>query len=231
METDELIDLLAQDATPIRPLAAPWLRTITWLAASVMYVLLLTIFLSPRVSRVTSIHAPRFWLEQVAALTTAIAAAAAALESVIPGRSRRAWLLPVAPLGLWIGISAWACTRDWMVNGSESLIVHSDWTCLIAMVLGAALPATVIAFMLRGGAPLAPRATAALAALAVAGLGSVTACIARPFPHATTATVLAWHFGTLLIFVSAGACVGGHLLGWRLTPSVASVIGRSSARA
>jgi len=230
MDTDELIEILARDAAPVRRLAAPWLRTVTWLVMSGLYVALLIAFMSPSLDRLAGIRAPRFWLEQAAALTTGIAAAAAALMSVVPGRTNRAWLLPVGPLGVWIGALVWGSVQDGMTRGSAGLVVHSDWPCVVAMVVGALLPAAAIVFMLRRGAPLTPRVTAAFAGLAVAGLSSVAACLSRPSPHGTTMTVLVWHFGTLLLLTSVAASAGRHLLGWRLTPLVASAIGGSSWR-
>jgi hypothetical protein len=225
MNTDELIEMLARDATPVRRLAAPWLRTATWLVMSGLYVALLIVLMSPSLDRITGIGAPRLWLEQVAALTTGIAAAAAALMSVVPGRAHRPWLLPIVPLGLWIGIVLWGCVRDWTAGGSAGLVVHSDWPCVLAMVLGALLPATAMAVMLRRGAPLAPRVTAASAGLAAAALSSVAACLSRPTPHSTTVTVLIWHFGTLLVLTSVAAWAGRYLRGWRLTPAVAAALG------
>lgn len=230
MDTNELIEILARDATPVRRLPVPWLRTAIWLAISGLYVALLIVLMSPNVDRLAGIRAPRFWLEQVAALTTGIAAAAAALMSVVPGRTRRPWLLPAAPLALWIGTLAWGCVQDWAARGTAGLVVSSDWPCIVAIAAGALLPGAAMALMLRRGAPLTPRATAAFAGLAVGGLSSVTACLSRPTPHPTTVTVLVWHVGMLVVLAAAAAWAGRHLLVWRLPPHVAAAVGTSSWR-
>jgi hypothetical protein len=221
MRTDALIQMLVEDVVPVRPLAGPWRRAVVWLTISLASVLLVVVFMSPNPARIANIRALRFWLEQAAALTTGIAAAAAALTSVVPGHSRRAWLLPVGPVAVWVGTLAWGCVRDWAQRGSAGLVIHSDWPCVAAMMLSAMLPATAIAIMLRRGAPLTPRATAAFAGLAVAGFSSVTACLSRPSPHGTTATVLVWHFGTALALVSVAAWAGRYLREWYLAPSIA----------
>ena len=140
MRTDELIARLALDARPVRPLPEPRMRATLWLAASAAYVLLLIALMSPDPARLAGIRAPRFWLEQLAAFATAITAAVAALASVIPGRSRRAWLLPIAPLLLWIATLAWGCIGDVTGKGLGGMTVYSDWPCLVAMMTGAALP-------------------------------------------------------------------------------------------
>jgi hypothetical protein len=225
MQTDELIEILVRDAAPIRRLAPPWRRTAVWLALSLAYVSLL-VLVSPSLPRITAIRAPRFWLEQAAALTTGIAAATFALISVVPGGSRRARLLPLAPLTAWIGTMAWGVLRDSATRGSAALFVHSDWPCVAAMLMGALLPAITLAVMLRRGALLTPGATAGSAGFAVAAMGSVTACLSRPAPHGTTMTVLVWHIGTALVLASAAAWSGRYVGEWRLTPSTVSAVGR-----
>jgi hypothetical protein len=75
--------------------------------------------------------------------------------------------------------------------------------------------------MLRRGAPPMPRASAAFAGLAVGGFSSMTACLSRPSPHGTTATVLVWHLGVVLVMASAAAWAGRYLREWPLTPAIA----------
>lgn len=214
MNTDELIERLARDTVPVRPLPTPIARTVTWLALSVASVLVLLSLLSSDVGHIATMRPPRFWLEQLAAFSTGVAAAIAALVSVVPGRSRRAWLLPIASAVTWMGILAWGCIRDAEVKGSSGLTIYPDWPCVVAMVLGAVVPVIVMMTMLRRGAPLTPRATAAFTALAGAGLSSVAACVSRPSPHPTTITVVAWHLGTLAMLVLVGALVGRRLFRW-----------------
>ena len=117
-----------------------------------------------------------------------------------------------------------------MPSERHSYRIAEQIPCLVAMVLGALLPAAAIAVMLRRGAPLTPSATAGFAGLAVAGLSSVTACLSRPSPHGTTMTVLVWHFGTLLVLTSVAAWAGRYVRGWRLTPAVTAALGDPSWR-
>lgn len=78
--------------------------------------------------------------------------------------------------------------------------------------LGGALPAWAMARMLRYGAPLTPRVTSALVALAAAGLANVGACISHP--HPSSAVVLLWHGATVAALVAASAWAGQHLISW-----------------
>ena len=85
MDTDGLINELAANATPVRPLPNPWMRTGLWLAIAFPYVALVIILMSPRPDLATQLADPRFQVEQVAALATAILAAAAAFTCVVSG--------------------------------------------------------------------------------------------------------------------------------------------------
>jgi hypothetical protein len=102
MDTDGLIDQLAANATPVRPLPGPWKRTGLWLAIALPYVALVVILMSPRPDLAMQLADPRFQVEQVAALATAILAAAAAFTCVVSGRSRAICLLPLIPLAVWL---------------------------------------------------------------------------------------------------------------------------------
>lgn len=231
MDTNELIEILADDAAPVRPLVAPWLRTAIWFAISAAYVAVLIAAMSPNGSPFGAIRLPRFWLEQAAALGTGVAAAAAALLSVIPGRSRHWRIIPAIPLALWLAILASGCIRDWAQRGAAGLAVQTDWPCTIAMLLGAFVPIGAMMLMVRRGAPLTPIATAAFAGLAGAAVSSVVACVSRPAPHATTMTVVVWHLGTLLAMVSIAAWSGRRMLGWPMSARLTAALANGSAHA
>jgi len=228
MKTNELIEILTDDATPARPLRAPWRRTALWFAVSGGYAAALIAIMSHDTTWFTRISLSRFWLEQATALTTGVAAAAAALLSVIPGRSSRWQIAPAIPLALWLAILALGCLRDWDARGAAGLLVGTDWPCTMAMLLGAFVPVAAMMVMVRRGAPLMPSATAAFAGLAGAALSSVVACVSRPAPHATTMTVVVWHLSTLLVLVFTTVLFGRHLLEWPLHPRLTAMLAKSS---
>jgi hypothetical protein len=156
---------------------------------------------------------PRFVIEQFAALATGITAGLAAFASVVPGFNRRALLLPLLPLAVWLGSIGTGCATSWIQFGPAGLAVTPDWACVRAIALIGLAPAIVIAFMLRRGAPLMPHMTAALGGLAAAGLGSFGLRLC----HAEDASVmvLIWQVGTVALLTAAAALAGRWLLGWR----------------
>jgi hypothetical protein len=213
MDTEKLIERLAEAVEPVRPLSRPWARTAAWLLAAIPYVALVVLAVSPRADLLAKASEWRYLVEQLAALATGIAAAAAAFATTIPGYDRRILFLPALPLAIWLGSLGEGCVQDWIQFGPDGLSLRPDWFCFPAIVLVGAVPAIAMAIMLRRGAPLTPHITTALGGLAAAGLGNFGL---RLF-HSQDASlmVLVWQVGTVFILTAFAAWAGQYLLNWR----------------
>lgn len=213
MNTEGLIERLAANADPVRPLAAPWIRAAVWLAIAIPYVALVVAMMTPRGDLAAKLSDFRYLLEQTAALSTGIVAAAVAFTSIIPGYDRRIALLPLAPLGIWLASLGEGCVQAWMRNGAQGLSLTSDFVCIPAIALVGALPALAMVVMLRKGAPLRPHISAALGGLAAAGLGNFGL---RLFHHQDASLmVLVWQMGTVFLLTMLSGAAGALLLDWR----------------
>lgn len=212
MNTDHLIERLAQDLPPAPALRPPWVRAGWWLLGAIAYLGALTLMMTSRADVEANGTGWRFMLPQVAALATAAAAAAAALASTVPGSSRRALWLPAIAATVWIGSLVAGAVQEWGLPGSAGLAAPREWRCVAMIVAGGVLPALAMLGMLRHGAPLTPRLTAALAVLAAAGLANVGACLSHP--HPSSATTLAWHGATILALLGLAVWSGRAMLGW-----------------
>jgi hypothetical protein len=213
MDTDELIKRLVADLRPVRPLRPPWARAVLWMGIALPYVAAVVWNKLMMVDAAQAGADARFIVEQAATLATALTAAIAAFRSVIPGFDRRILLLPVAPLGLWLASVGHGCVQDWLRLGADGLTIRPDWDCLpMAAVIGIVPAATIVA-MLRRGAPLHPRVTLTLAALAVASVAN----FGLQFAHARDASimVLTWHLGAAAVLSALGGWLGVRVLGWR----------------
>src|SRR5215510_13193127 len=162
MDTEKLIERLAEVVEPVRPLARPWIRMGAWLLVAIPYVALVVIVVSPRADLISKASEWRYVIEQLAALATGITAAFA---TVIPGYDRKLVFLPALPLAIWLGSLGDGCLEDWIHLGPNGLSLRPDWFCFPAIVLVGAVPAIAMAVMLRRGAPLTPHITAALGGL------------------------------------------------------------------
>ena len=166
METDRLIQQLVQGSGEIPRLSPPSTRTAIWLALAMPYVALVVTMMTLRADLAAKLTDPAYLIEQIAALSTGIAAGFAAFASTIPGLDRRFLMLPALPFGIWLGSLSLGCFRAWLIFGPDGLSIYPDWMCLPAIVLVGIIPAIVIALMLRRGAPLTPHLTTALGGLA-----------------------------------------------------------------
>jgi hypothetical protein len=221
MDTNKLIARLAADATPVRPLAAPWVRMLVWLAISLPYVAAVVLLMPPEVNLAQALRDKQFLVEQAATLATAVMAAIAAFGSVVPGYDRRLFLLPLAPLALWLASLGEGCVQDWLRAGADGLHVRADWDCLLPAALIAIIPAMAMVILLRRGAPLLPRVTLALAALAMAALANFAL---RLFHLGDLSImVLFWHLGSAAVLSVIAAWFGPYVLRWRHDERLAGI--------
>jgi len=212
METDQLVQCLVAQVEPVRRLPPPWRRSLLWLNLSLLYIAVVA-----GIHLVASGEAGpigvRLVLEQAAMLATAVTAAIAAFSSVVPGRDRRYLLVPLGPLSVWLVTLGQGCLHDWQTHGAAGLLPGSDWDCALPAVILGILPAIAMVVMLRRGAPLVPRMSMGLGALAVAALASLGL---RVF-HAGdfSIQILVWHLGGATVLAVAVSQTGHRLLNWR----------------
>jgi hypothetical protein len=218
LETNQLIHQIAGGAEPVRRLAAPWRRAAIWLAISLPYAAAMVLLRSMHVNAADPFSDWQFLVEEGAILLTAITAVTAAFCSVVPGYSRKMLLLPLLPLAVWLATLGNGCAQEWLRLGAAGLRLRMDWDCLPPAAMIGAVPAIVIVAMLRRGAPLYPRATMALAALAVAAL--VNFMLRIYHVGDVSIMVLVWHFGSVVVFSLLAGWIGTLLLNWNRVRSV-----------
>ena len=213
MDTETLIARLSAEAQPVRPLMPPWRRAAIWLAICVPPLVAVVALHGLSIDAAGFLADQRLLIEELAILATAISAAVAAFASVVPGRSQRWLWLPAIPLAIWLATVGKGCLDDFAALGPAGLRIRVDVECFLPMVMIGTLPAIAIVMMLRGGAPLRPRVTLVLAALATAAVANAGL---RLF-HAgdISIKVLVWHFGLIGVLLAVAAAAGPTLLPWR----------------
>ena len=217
MKTDALIDSLARDAGPVRPLASPARRIWGWLAIALGFALAMVWAIGARPDLAERLQEGRFLLEQGAALATAITAAMAALALTMPDAARFWRWLPVIPAAAWLGTLGLGCLRDWAQMGPEGLRLTPDPECFVYITLIGSLPMLALVLMLRKGAPLRPSWTLALAALAAAAIGNVALRLFHTQDAALM--VLVWQVGAVALIAGIAALSGRAVLRWPGVPA------------
>jgi hypothetical protein len=211
--TDDLIRQLSRDVPPAPPLRHPFLRAAAWVTGAALYVALVVAWMAPAGALATHWSDVSFTLQQLAAAATAFTAAAAAFSMTIPGRGRATLFVSIAAAGVWVGLVLSGCIQDWIAAGRAGLALRSDWPCVAGILMTGAVPALALAAMLRRGAPLVPRTTTALGAIAITSLASAGMCLAQS--HERDVIVLAWHGATIVSVSVLAAIAGRAILNWK----------------
>jgi hypothetical protein len=214
MNTDHVIERLAQDLSPAARLAAPWIRAAWWLIGAAAYFGLLAWMMGSPSDAVSRGPTAVFSFSQMAAMVTAAAAVVAAFASSVPGYHRRIFLFPALAAAGWLGSLTTGALHE-STRGDVILAVPGEWGCVAMIVVGGAVPAFAMTVMLRRGAPLTPALTAGTGMLGVATLASVSACVSQP--HPSDAVTLLWHGTAILAVVLLAAWGACSALRWRTT--------------
>jgi hypothetical protein len=220
LRTDELIRALASDGHPVQRLPHPMQRAVTWLLMSAVYVAAVVLAYRALGENVRMAGGASYLTEQLATIATALTAAVAAFCCVVPGRSRLIALAPLLPLAAWLLSMGDACAGIARVFVGGGIGAEGGWECLPPSVIVGFGPALVMVAMLRRGAPLYPRATMLLGALAAAALGNLGL---RLFHEGdVTPVMLAWQLAAAVVLASLAGLLAPRILAWpraRLRPA------------
>ena len=200
---DELIDRLAADAKPVRPLASPLKRALKTLALLALGGGI-AVLARGDAERLLARYAGRegiMALELAAMLATGVLAVTAAFFVSVPGRSRRWLLAPIPPFLLWLFLSGLGCYGDWVRNGPTGLELGHSLDCLLFILATSIFLAPLLIWRLARAKPIDPLPVALLSGLGIAAL----AAFLLNFFHETDVTVidLAVHLVAILLVVAA----------------------------
>ena len=213
MQTEEFIRRLAANAPRVRRLANPAWRTTAWFMLSFAYASAVVYAKGPRPDIYDRLAEPLFLVELLAALTTAMMAAAAAFCAGCPGRPLWERLAPFPFLAVWLASLGDGCWRDWLRFGPEGLSVQPDLICFPGIFITSVPPAILMFVMIRRGAPIAPITTTGLATLAATSIAAAALLLFHE--QEASVMVLVWQFGSVLVLTALGALLGRRLLRWR----------------
>lgn len=212
MQTEELIGSLAKNAKPVRRLAHPAWRAVTWMVLSVVYVAAFVWLVGLRPDIGDKLADPKFLIEIGAALLTSIMAAAAAFCAGCPGRPLWERFAPFPFLAVWLASLGEGCWREWIQTGPNGLVLNSGLVCFQSIFAVSILPAIAILVMIRQGAPIAPMSTTGLAALAASALGA--AALRLFHTQDMSLMLLVWQFGSVALLAGLGFLLGNRFLRW-----------------
>jgi hypothetical protein len=201
---------LARNLAPVRPLAPPPRRTLVWVAAVAILVIVLYALLGAADNADGFMSRPYVLPSLAGSLLTALLAALAAFEVSLPDRSARWALLPVPPLLLWIAASGLGCLAGLGGAGAWGATLPELRECL-TIILATSVPASLLLIvMLRRALPLRPNLVALLGGLAAAAAAGSVLLILHP--HNSTLLDLGVHALCVSAVITANAILGGRIL-------------------
>lgn len=207
--TEKLIAALSEAVAPVKRLPSPEVRAGKWLAFAVCVVGALVAMHGVRADIAERFADPAFAAPWIASVLVGLTAAFAAFQMSVPGSKRAIELLPVLPLGVWLGTLGTGCAAELSEIGRAAF--GTSWECFKFIVLTSSALGIAMALMLRKAAPLAPSRTLAMGALAAAAFASAGLEL---FHHLQTSTmVLVWHLGTVAFVTLVALPLGRSTLG------------------
>jgi hypothetical protein len=179
-EHDRLIERLAADLRPVRPVSPAWLAA-GWLLVLIVFAGYLASMSDLHAMMGRLMAAPDMWLAAVGSALTGMLAVVAAFMVSVPGRSTRWALLPLPPLALWIWESGMGCARGWRLPGIPDTGPGFSDHCFM-FICGLSLPLSLLLIvLLRWTFPLRPNLTLALGGLAAAGAAATLLNFFHPY--------------------------------------------------
>lgn len=213
MKTDELIGLLARDASPVKSSALPRRLSALALAGAIAALVMMAPAIGFRPDLPAALAEPSFWMK--AAYTFGLSAAGFLLAERLSrpgGGSRLGWMIAA---GCAAAIVALAVVQLTTMPRAEmpAAIMGSSWDTCPWLIFGLALPGlAAILWAMRGFAP-----TRTALAGAAAGLlaGAVSATVYGLHCDESAAPFVAlWYSLGIALTVFAGALVGSRVLRW-----------------
>ena len=210
--TDELIETLAADARPVKPLGPPLRRALMTLAV-LLLVGAVAAALAGDVASLRARYAGRESLmlaEMAAMLATAGASVVAAFMLTVPGAARRWLLAPAAPFLAWLALSGLGCYGDFKRLGTSGFEAVHSADCLLFILGAGAFVGAPLLWRLARARPIDPLPVALLGGLGAAALAALLLQFFHPF--AVTFADLAIHLAAVLIVVAITALARRRLL-------------------
>lgn len=218
--TPELIDVLAADLTPVRPLRPPVTRAACWLLLAALILALLVVSQGVRPDLAQRLQDPAFVARMAGTVLTGVFAAVAAFMLSLPDRSRLWLLLPTPALALWLSAIGYQCLTAWVSFEPNGIHLGATARCFATLVLTSLPLSLVMLIMLRYAAPLRPTGVILVGSLAVAAIAATALSLVYDHPDATILTLTS-SLGTAVVLVGLGGAFGRKVFSWvapRSTP-------------
>lgn len=179
-DTDRMIERLAREAAPVKPLPSPWVRAGVFLALVLVVMGALAGFGGNVAATFAAFSSAPFTAELFGTLIAGAGAVIAAVMLSVPGRSPNWFYLPLPGLALWLIGGGLGCYRQLAELGYRPTSIFDSQDCFF-FILSAGLPTAIAAYVLLRRS----LSVDVVRVLALAGLGAaLLAATLLQFVHA-----------------------------------------------
>jgi hypothetical protein len=201
--TDQLIERLVAEASPVRRLVDPRRRAALWTALALVCVALGVAWFGVRGDIAGAMGFVPFLLRIALLVATMWLAVVAALQLAVPGADQRAWTRwwPLVLLGAALAVTAGEFVVASMAGDVGGPLFA--WRCVRKLTIVGAVPVLAAMVLIRRAAPLDPVWTALLALVASGAAGALTSEIACPIGQPMH--VMLWHVLPIVFYAAIGA--------------------------
>ena len=209
---DSLIDRLAAEVRPVRPLRPPVLRALMALG-TIIVAASIAVAMFGDVAELRDRYVGRealLALEMAAMLATAMLAIIAAFFISIPGRSKRWIAAPIPFFAGWLLVSGLGCYGYFVRRGGGGWELGESLHCLWFILATSAVVAPLLVWQLARAKPIHPLPVALLGGLGVAASSAFVLQFFHPF--AVTFIDLAVHLAAILVVVGTLGLVNRRAL-------------------
>ncbi len=198
--TDDLIEVLAAEARPVRRLAPPLIRSGAWLTAAGAAIggVLAVYGFCPHLSE--RLADPLYVACIAASGLTGVLAAAAAFHVCLPDQSRLWAMLPGPAAVSWLAVIVTHCVTRWSVSAGYDPVAGDTGRCAVVFTILSVALGLTLTRMLRPGPLGRGWVTALLAGLAVGGLATFGFSLTRTFGDSPS--LLSWNLGAGVLTAS-----------------------------
>ena len=212
-ETSRLIERLAGEAAPVKPIGSPLRRTGWWAVSATALIALVATGFGEPLHAWRTLTTPGEAIEFLGSVLTGLCAAYAAFQISVPGRPGSWAWLPLLPATLWLGGIGVGCMENYASMGLAAFGMQTHSGACARAILVMSLPlGLVMVLMVRHAGVIRPAPTAMLAALAAAALSS--AGVSLFHQGETSLMSLLWHGGMVAVLALASLAAGEKLFAW-----------------
>lgn len=145
-DTDKLIEDLATEAKPVKPLATPLLRAGVLLAGLIAVMAAFAMYAGQITDTLAHLASMPFALELGGALLAGVGAIVAAVTLSVPGRSQAWAYLPLPGLALWLAGGGLECYRQVTELGYTPTSLFASRDCF-TFIVSAGMPTAAAAYI------------------------------------------------------------------------------------